>query len=310
MMNKKNEVAKKESSVVEYVPFGANKPIKLSAAIIREFIAVPTRSGAMPNQRDCMKFLMLCRGKRANPFEGDCYLIGYDSQNGPIFSLVTGIELFLKRAEQSPDYDGSEYGVVVTTSEGETIERQGALVYDNEKLQGGWAKVYRKNHSRPIYKSVKLSTYNTGRSRWEKDPGGMISKVALSQALRETYTTALGGLYTQEEMQKVIETGADMFAAQDLEPITMPEEIPDEQPPETDPEQGAQPEAGTSEMISLPQLKRLYAIAKTAGKSDAETLEIVASFGFTAPKEVTKQRYNDVCAKLQAAAKRQPGEDE
>ena len=198
---------------IEFIPFGATESIKLSATVVREFVAVPTKSGALPTPRDCVKFMMLCRGKRANPFEGDCYLIGYDGKDGnATFSMVCGIELFLKRAEQSADYDGRESGVIVSSSEGVT-ERQGSIVYKGETLEGGWAKVYRKDRSRPEYKAVKFATYNTGRSRWEKDPGGQIEKVALSQALRQAYPTALGGLYTQEEMQSVTEAGNGILAA-------------------------------------------------------------------------------------------------
>jgi len=226
-MNTKNAVQTQDKTEVQFTPFGASDKIKLSVTMIREFIAVPTKSGALPSPRDCLKFLMLCKGKRANPFEGDCYMIGYDSQNGPSFSIVCGIELFLKRAEWDKDYDGSESGVIVDSTNG-IEERAGAVVYDNEKLIGGWAKVFRKNRNRPVYKTVKFSTYNTGRSRWEKDAGGMIAKVALSQALRETYPTVLGGLYTQEEMQRVTEAGEGVLTIK--EPIPMPVAIEETAP--------------------------------------------------------------------------------
>ena len=229
-------VKQDDKIVVEFTPFGVTDKIKLSAAMVQNFIAVPTKSGALPSARDCVKFLMLCKGKRANPFEGDCFMIGYDSQNGPTFSIVCGIELFLKRAEHSEDYDGNETGVIVSGENG-IQERQGSIVYKNETLEGGWARVYRKNHRTPVYKAVKFSTYNTGRSRWEKDPGGMIAKVALSQALRDSYPTAIGGLYTQEEMQKVTEMGNGVVNIK--EPIAMPEEIEQTPPAPEDDSQNA-----------------------------------------------------------------------
>lgn len=220
----KAALAKKDDKGVEFVPFGASNPIRLSAAMVSAFIAVPTRSGKLPTERDCVRFIMLCQGKRANPFEGDCYLIGYDNSDGTAtFSMVCGVDLFLKRAEQSDDYDGYEAGVIVKSGES-TVERQGAMVYDGEKILGAWCKVYRKNQTHPTYKSVKFDTFNTGKSRWAKDPGGMITKVAVSQAHREAYPTALGGLYSQEEMQKVAEAGGGAFTLQ--EPISMPVPLP------------------------------------------------------------------------------------
>lgn len=231
-------IKKKEEHGVEFVPFGASDKIRLTASMIKQFIAVPTKSGALPSERDCIRFLMLCRGKRANPFEGDCFLIGYDTKNGASFSLVCGIDLFLKRAEQNPDYDGKESGVIVLR-DGDIIERKGTLVLDGEILAGGWAKVYRKGHSQPEYKSVKFSTYNTGYGRWEKDPGGMIVKVAESQALRAAYPTALGGLYSQEEMQRVTEAGDGVVSVQ--EPIAPPTVIDvQEEPKKQEQEPGSQ----------------------------------------------------------------------
>ena len=220
-----NEVQKKEDKMcVEFVPLGASDSIRITAAMIRSFIAVPTKSGALPSERDCIKFLMLCRGKRANPFEGDCYLIGYDSANGPSYSIVCGVELFLKRAENSEDYDGCESGIVVEDDTGEIVERKGVIAKKSDTLLGGWARVYRKNRTIATYKTVQFDVYNSGRSRWAKDPCGMIAKVALSQALRETYSTALGGLYTQEEMQRVTESGDNIMQVK--KPIPMPEELP------------------------------------------------------------------------------------
>jgi phage recombination protein Bet len=306
MNEQKKEITKTPDKMsVEFVPFGATDKIKLTAAMIRSFVAVPTKSGALPSERDCVKFLMLCRGKRANPFEGDCFLIGYDSQNGPTFSLVCGIELFLKRAEHSEDYDGCQYGVIVDTADG-IKEREGAIVYKNETLEGGWAKVYRKNHNRPVYKAVKFSTYDTGRSRWEKDPGGQISKVALSQALRESYPTAIGGLYTQEEMQKVTESGEN--AMQIKEPIAMPEEIaaePVQSLLDQTPSQQVPPHQG--DIISEPQSKRFYAMAKTAGKTEDEIKGILQLFGFQSSKEITKDQYNAICEEV--SKPREPGQD-
>jgi len=205
---------------IEYVPFGAADKIKLSVGMVKQYIAVPTRSGKLPSDRDCIKFLMLCKGKRANPFEGDCYLIGYDNKDGSAtFSMVSGVELFLKRAEQSDDYDGYESGVCVMTTATDMIHRPGSLVLPGEKLVGGWCNVHRKGRSKPTSIVVDFNVYNTGRSRWEKDPGGMIEKVAISQGHRKAYPTALGGFYTAEEFG---DTGALLSSTSDREPIAMP----------------------------------------------------------------------------------------
>jgi phage recombination protein Bet len=207
---------KPEGSSVEFVPYAATDKIRLTARMVRDFVAVPTKSGALPSEAQCIKFIMLCQGKRANPWENDVFLLGYDTQDGAKFSMVCGIELFEKRAEHAADYEGCESGVIVQRGE-EVLERAGLIVLQSEKLIGGWAKVYRKDRKVPEYKTVMLEVYNTGYSRWKKDPAGMIAKVAKSQALRAAYPTALGGLYTAEEMRELTETAGATGSPQEIQ---------------------------------------------------------------------------------------------
>jgi phage recombination protein Bet len=245
---KETAIAKKDENSVEFVPFGGTDKLRLTASMVRQFIAVPTKSGALPNERDCIRFIMLCRGKRANPFEVDCFLIGYDTKNGPSFSLVCGIELFLKRASVEPSYDGNESGVIVSGPENTIIERAGTMVMSGEKLIGGWARVFRKDRKQPEYKSVKFEVYNTGYSRWEKDPAGQIAKVALSQALRSAFATALGALYTQEEMERITESGGNLI--QSRAPVSMPKELPE--PIKEKPAEKSDPDMELAEPLSEP----------------------------------------------------------
>jgi phage recombination protein Bet len=199
----------KEERCVEYVPFGGTEPLKLTIRHVQKFIAVPTRSGAMPSEKQCVEFIMKCQAKRANPFDGDIYMIGFDTKDGPMFNIVCGIEMFLKRAEASPEFDGLESGIVVRTEDGAVEERVGSLLFDNEQLLGGWCRVYRKDRTKPFVKRVNLSPYNSGRSRWGVDAPGMIEKVAICQALRLAFPQSLGGLYAQEEMPAPMERGPE-----------------------------------------------------------------------------------------------------
>jgi len=201
MSEDSKEVTKKEERSVEYTPLGADDKMRLTLGMVKNFIAVPTKSGKLPSEKDCMKFIMMCMGKRANPFEGDAFLIGYDGKDGAVFSLICGIELFMKRAENADGYNGKESGIVVKPGDGEMIERPGTILLQGEKLIGGWAKVYRSDREYCDYKTVNFSVYDTGYSRWKADPCGMIEKVALSQALRGAFPIVLGGLYTEMEME-------------------------------------------------------------------------------------------------------------
>ncbi len=213
-------LAKSDGKEVSFVPFGSQTPIRLSAAMVQQFVAVRTRSGALPGERDCVKFVLLCQARRLNPFEGDAFLIGYDGKDGPQFSLITAHQAFLKRAELSPEYNGMESGVSIITEAGEFVERPGDFFFGKEKLVGAWARVHFKTRAAPMFKRIKREVYDTQRSRWAIDPAGMLVKCAEADALRSSFPTMLGGLYTEGEMMKV---AADVMP--DRAPVTMPVEL-------------------------------------------------------------------------------------
>ena len=68
--------------------------------------------------------------------------------------------------------------------------------------------------------------------------------------------------------------------------------------------QNQNPQRATSSgaIISEPQSKRLYAIAKSSGKTDDQVKAILAKHGFDSTKVVTKDKYEQVCSEIEAKA--------
>ena len=101
-----------------------------------------------------------------------------------------------------------ESGVIVKVAEtGEIIERKGTFyLKEEEKLVGGWAKVYRKNWKYPTFCSVSFDEVAQKKSNgqlnvnWAGKGATMVEKVAKVRALRETFIEDLGGMYEAEEM--------------------------------------------------------------------------------------------------------------
>ena len=117
-------------------------------------------------------------------------------------------------AERHPAFDGFEAGIIVFEKETGMLEkREGSIVYDGEELIGGWAKVYRKDRTRPSYEEVKLTEYDTGKSLWKGKKATMIRKVALVHALREAFPSTFGALYDESEVRFDAES-----TARELEP--------------------------------------------------------------------------------------------
>lgn len=210
-MATKNEVVeagKQQAGLVEYEANG--EMVKLSPAMVRKYLV---NGGGNVTDGEVMMFLSLCRYQHLNPFLKEAYLIKYGS-NDPA-AIVTGKDVFTKRADATPNYAGKQAGVIVVDAKGDVVEREGAFVLPTETLVGGWAKVFIKGHETPEYAAVGLEEYigrkKTGEinSNWKKRPATMIRKVAVVHALREAFPDRFQGMYAQEEFPEVSDAKLD-----------------------------------------------------------------------------------------------------
>lgn len=201
-MSENLPAVKKEDREVVFVPFGSNDELRLTVGMVQQFIATRSKNNHTCGERDAIKFLMLCKARHLNPFEGDAFLLGYDGKDGTTFSLITAHQAFLKRAENHEEFDGMESGVLVFKKgkPQELIQREGDFLFDDDILAGGWATVHFKTRTYPIKRRVNLKTFRKPFGRWNDDPAGMICKCAEADALRSAFPTLLGGCYTEEEM--------------------------------------------------------------------------------------------------------------
>lgn len=190
-----------------------------------QFTAEEVRQRLCPNieDKELALVLGLCKAQRLNPFNKDVYIIKYG--NSPA-SIVTSKEVFTKRANANPDFEGFDAGIVYINGRGEVCTREGSAVYKaaNEQLVGGWCRVYVKGR-RPFYDEVTLEEYSTGKSGWAKMPATMIRKVALVHCLREAFPDDFQGLYAAEEMGNAGEK-AQAMEAQEVEPVHQVQETP------------------------------------------------------------------------------------
>lgn len=191
--------ANKERRIIEFTPFGATDKIQLSIEIVKRIVAVKTKSGKSCTDEDAFKFMLMCQARKLNPFEGDAFLIGYDGQAGPQFSLITAHQAFLKRAEVHAEFDGMESGTIVLRK-GEVVDLIGDWHMPQDNVLGGWATVYFKHRKYPMKKRLRLTRFNKGFGVWKDDPAGMIVKCAEADALRSAFPTMLGGMFIREEL--------------------------------------------------------------------------------------------------------------
>lgn len=165
--------------------------------------------------------LSLIKGRNLNPLANEVYIVVYKKKNGGTeFSLIVSKEVFMKRANQNPNYKGFEAGIVVIDETGTMVERKGSLKLPTDKLIGGWARVYRQDFEVPVEVFVSMEEYNKNQSTWNSMPATMIRKVALVNALREAFPEDLGNMYTEDD-------GGETFdrVAKDITPQESQEEV-------------------------------------------------------------------------------------
>ena len=194
-----NQKAQKAEIAVVYEVNG--EQIKLTPSIVQNYIVGD--SGTITLQ-EFKFFTELCKARKLNPFLKEAYCIKFGNQPAQI---VVGKDAILKRAIIHPDFDGMESGVIVQEIEtSKIIERKGTFyIKDEEKLVGGWAKVYRKNWKYPTYCSVAFDEVANRKKdgqlngNWAGKGATMVEKVAKVRALRETFIEDLSGMYDADE---------------------------------------------------------------------------------------------------------------
>lgn len=204
--------------------------IELSAQVVRDVCA---QGNAKVTDKEAWEFIELCKAHRLNPFIREAYLVKYGSNA----TIITGKDVFTKRAARNERCEGFKAGVTVLTAQGHIVNREGSAVYSaiGEKVLGGWAEVYMRGYQVPVKDTVAFEEYSTGKSGWKSMPGTMIRKVALVHALREAMPEEFGGMYDSAEMDQAHMGTASQQPQEQPEAAYEPPEP--EQPSETPTEQ-------------------------------------------------------------------------
>lgn len=135
------------------------------------------------------QFIELCKAYSLNPFKRECYAVGY----GDNWNIITGYEVYIKRAERTGKLDGWDC----------TIEGSGETLM--AKLT-----IYRKDWSHPfhhfvLYKeAVQKKRDGSVNPMWAKMGSFMLRKVCIAQGFRLCFPDELGGMpYTSDEIPEI-----------------------------------------------------------------------------------------------------------
>lgn len=175
------------------VEFEVNgESVKLTGNTVKNFLV--SGNGEVSDQEVVM-FINLCKYQKLNPFLNEAYLVKFGQQAAQI---IVSKEAFMKRAENHPKYEGFEAGIIVER-DGQLVEVEGAVKLSNDKLVGGWAKIYRSDRKHPITARISLDEFSKGQATWKQMPLNMIRKSAIVNAQREAFPETLGALCTEDD---------------------------------------------------------------------------------------------------------------
>ena len=147
-------------------------------------------------------FSAVCKNYGLNPFLKDIYAIKYGSQPA---TFIIDYKVLQQAADNDPNFDGLEKGVLFIDKTGQVREREGDYLLPGEKILGAWCVVHRKDrtYSPKTYAMFEENCkYKDGKpsSNWATRPVFMIVKVAKAQALREAFPNAFSNnTYIPEE---------------------------------------------------------------------------------------------------------------
>lgn len=245
---------------------------KVTMADVRRYIA-PTAT-----DKEVFLFMGIARSYGLNPLKREIHLVKYGTAPA---SIVTGYEVYLKRAERTGKLDGWD---VVVSPDG----------------QEATITIFRKDWSHPFRWTVYRNEFDKGQSTWKSMASFMLRKVCIAQAFRLCFSDEMGGLpYIPEEMPQDKGGGVSSDLPKDQieydRPAEVVEAVPVPEPAFDAPFDDADEPVDEPRVISEAQQRRLFAKAKLAGWP---TLEIKAYLsevhGITSSASIPVSKYDKI----------------
>ena len=149
-----------------------------------------------PNGRSC-SFIEIAEAYQLNPFKREIYAVPYGQGDYRRLSIITGYEVFLKRAERTGKLDGWHAWV-----EGDSEDNFKAVIEIHRK---DWNQPFR--HEVFYKEAVQRKSDGSVTSFWRKMPRFQLRKVCISQGFRLAFPDELGGIpYDPSELPEEMGT--------------------------------------------------------------------------------------------------------
>lgn len=163
--------------------------------------------GADLNDGEKKQFIEVAKAYQLNPFKREIYCIAYGKGQYRKLSIITGYEVYLKRAERTGKLNGWKVDIA-GTRKGNDLR---AIVT-----------IHRKDWTEPFVHETYWVEYKQDNRMWKGKPITMIKKVAMAQAFRLCFPDEFGGMpYTSDELPD------EMTGYRDVSDTQEPEKKPE-----------------------------------------------------------------------------------
>jgi phage recombination protein Bet len=157
---------------------------KVSEKIVMEYIN--TFITTKLSERETKQFVQTAVACNLNPLKKEIYCVVYGEGSNRKFQILTGYEVYLKRAER-------------------LMRLNGWNVKTDGTVKGGDLKavctIFRKDWTNPFIHEVYFNEYNSPTPIWKMKPITMIRKVVIAQAFRLAFPLDFEDLpYIEEEI--------------------------------------------------------------------------------------------------------------
>ena len=167
------------------------------------------------SEKERMNFIEIAQAYCLNPFKREIYCVSYGYGDSKTTSIITGYEVYIKRAERTGKLDGWDL-----TIEGKMPDLKAIVtIYRND-----WSRPFK--HEVYFEEVVQRKKDGSINAMWSKMPKFMLRKVAIAQGFRLCFPDELGGMpYTADELPQ--EEKAQVVATVVAEPVEQPKELTD-----------------------------------------------------------------------------------
>ena len=144
------------------------------------------------SEKERMNFIEIAQAYCLNPFKREIYCVSYGYGDNKTTSIITGYEVYIKRAERTGKLDGWDL-----TIEGKMPDLKAIVtIYRND-----WSRPFK--HEVYFEEVVQRKKDGSINAMWAKMPKFMLRKVAIAQGIRLCFTDELGGMpYTADEISE------------------------------------------------------------------------------------------------------------